>query len=87
MSEVVELFEAAEGRWRWRYRTDDLALESNESYESADEARHAARVAYPGVSISSREDAAPEESERSSAIGWLALLLVIVVLLRSRRAR
>jgi hypothetical protein len=87
MSEVVELFEGAEGRWRWRYRTDDLALESNETYESADEARQAARIAYPGVTISSREAEAPEDSERSNAIGWLALLLVIVVLLRSRKAR
>jgi hypothetical protein len=87
VSEVVELFHSAEGRWRWRYRTDELALESNESYESVDEARHAARIAYPGVSISSREVEAPEDSERSSAIGWLALLLVIVVLLRSRRSR
>jgi MYXO-CTERM domain-containing protein len=87
MSEVVELFEDAEARWRWRYRTDELALESNESYESADEARQAARVAYPGVAISSRERNATEDSEPSGAIGWLALLLVIVVLLRSRRAR
>jgi MYXO-CTERM domain-containing protein len=87
MSEVVELFEDAEGRWRWRYRTDELALESNESYESADEARHAASVAYPGVSLSSRERNATEDSEPSGAIGWLTLLLVIVVLLRARRAR
>jgi MYXO-CTERM domain-containing protein len=87
VSEVVELFQSAEGRWRWRYRTGDVALESNESYDSVHEARHAARIAYPRVPVSIREGTAAEDSESSGAIGWLALLLVIVVLLRARRAR
>jgi uncharacterized protein YegP (UPF0339 family) len=87
VNENVELFQSADGRWRWRYRTDEVALESNESYESVDEAQHAARVAYPDSPISSQEGNAGTEPESSSAIGWLALLLIIVVLLRARKAR
>jgi uncharacterized protein YegP (UPF0339 family) len=87
VNENVDLFQEADGRWRWRYRTDEITLESNESYESLDEAQHAARVAYPDARVSSRESTAGTESESSNAIGWLALLLIIVVLLRARKGR
>jgi uncharacterized protein YegP (UPF0339 family) len=84
--ETVELFQGPEGRWRWRYRAGDTALESNESYDSAAEAQDAARIAYPGVSITGL-DAAFSDPEQSRAISWLALLLIIVVLLRARKER
>ena len=87
MNETVELFQDAGGRWRWLYRTDEVALESNESYESSHEALHAARVAYPDTPISIQEGVGTVDQEPSTAISWLALLLVIVVLLRARKAR
>jgi hypothetical protein len=87
VNETVELFQVAGGRWRWRYRTDEVALEGNESYESSHEALHAARVAYPDTPISSEERVGAHDQEPSDAISWLAVLLVIVVLLRARKGR
>jgi hypothetical protein len=86
VNEVIDLFQGTKGRWRWRFRSDDVALDSNESYGSAHEARDAALIAFPGVPISGH-DVTTEESEPSSALGWVALLLVIAVLLRARKSR
>jgi hypothetical protein len=87
LTEVVELFRTTDGRWRWRYRAGEVALESNETYETAEEAEGAAATAYPGLVISMESGSAVEGDEPHSAISWLALLLVMVVLLRARKSR
>ncbi|MGH2788330.1 MAG: hypothetical protein ACRDJV_10530 [Actinomycetota bacterium] len=85
--EVVELFRTTDARWRWRYRAGEVALDSNETYDTAEEAEGAARTAYPGLVISVESGSAVEGDEAPGAISWLALLLVIVVLLRARKSR
>jgi uncharacterized protein YegP (UPF0339 family) len=84
MTEIVELF-PTKGVWRWRFRNGEVALESNESYDTLEEATEAARVAYPNVPMTEVEG--EQDTSHSDALGWLALLLIMIVLLRARKAR
>jgi hypothetical protein len=50
--ELVQVWRQQDGSWRWRYVVlDHTELRSNRGYESAVEAVHSARQAYPGVMI------------------------------------
>jgi hypothetical protein len=43
----VEVFQEADGRWRWSFADDKVELKSNRTYENRDSAIGAARTAYP----------------------------------------
>jgi hypothetical protein len=50
--ELVQVWRQTDGSWRWRYVVlDHTELRSNRGYESAEEAIHSARQAYPSVAI------------------------------------
>ena len=43
----VDVFQEADGRWRWKYQDGSVDLKSNRTYSDADSAVRAARMAYP----------------------------------------
>ena len=50
--ELVQVWRQRDGSWRWRYVVlDHTELRSNRGYESAEEAIHSARQAYPDVAV------------------------------------
>jgi hypothetical protein len=49
--ERVELWQDARGRWWWKYVGPDVELQSTSPYTTKEEAEHAAREAYPGLTI------------------------------------
>jgi ubiquinol-cytochrome c reductase cytochrome b subunit len=54
----LTVYPEPDGRWRWRYRraADDLELDSNKSYVTADDAEHSARQAFPEAPLVSSGD-------------------------------
>jgi hypothetical protein len=82
----VEVYQEADGRWRWQYQDDKLGLKSNRTYGNEGAARRAARTAYP------------DHFRRRSVAGYtdrgfihkiasiLAIVLTIVVWRRRRGA-
>lgn len=63
---VVEVYEAGEGTWKWRYREPltDVELDSNNTFSSRDAAAGSARRAYPDLAIAG-EGESPDRGSRA----------------------
>jgi ubiquinol-cytochrome c reductase cytochrome b subunit len=91
---LVELWEQADGTWRWRFTHPALALNltSNRAFATRAEAVGTARTAYPETAIKQlspeprkRADAVRETGRRAGALATWAALLAIGILRRRRR--
>lgn len=79
----VEVFQEADGRWRWEYRDDKLGLKSNRTYGDEWTARRAARTAYPDH-FRQRSASHTDAGFIRKIAGMLAIVLTIVVWKRRR---
>jgi hypothetical protein len=81
----IEVFQEADGRWRWEYRDDKIDLKSNRTYSSSDSALEAASIAYPDVFSPQ-----PPPRAQKGFLGAIAKVLtfaLVVVVWRRRGAR
>ena len=81
----IQVFQEADGRWRWEYRDDEVDLKSNRTYGSSDSALEAARIAYPDVFRPP-----PRPQAQKGLLGVIAKVLtfvLVVVVWRRRQAR
>ena len=94
----VELWEQADGTWRWRYSdpTGALQLTSNRAFASREEAVGTARTAYPATVINhlpprrplqEKAGAERETRRRAGSLAKWAALLTIGILRRRRKRR
>jgi hypothetical protein len=86
VSARIHLQQGGDGRWRWAYIDGDLELVSNGLYATVEEARAAARLAYPDVALA--DTAAPAGARPGRRPSPWSLLLGMAALWRAyRRAR
>jgi hypothetical protein len=72
----VDVFQEADGRWRWQYRDGDVDLKSNRTYGDTDSAMTAARIAYPEQFT---DPAARSQRSSRGLIDKLSSLMAIVL--------
>lgn len=84
MSTRVDVWEERSGRWRWAWRAGERELLSNQTYPTEQEARAAARVAYPElVPSAAKSSVRPRFPERA---GFLSLVLAMLAVWRAYRS-
>jgi hypothetical protein len=81
---AIEVFQEADGRWRWEYRDGTVTLKSNRTYGDAGVALHAAQMAYPDSFEDGSRSLARSEGVVKKLANLLAVALVIVVWRRRR---
>jgi hypothetical protein len=90
---VLELWQAPNRRWRWRYLEPSgdsrpLAFDSNKDYDSRQAALASATTAYPGVTVLAPPDGDDRHRGRARRrLLLLALAVVVVWVLRPPRRR
>jgi hypothetical protein len=80
----IQVFQEVDGRWRWEYRDDTVALKSNRTYGDAGLALHAAQMAYPDSFEDRSRSLARSGGVVKKLANLLAIVLVIVVWRRRR---
>jgi hypothetical protein len=84
----VEVFQESDGRWRWSFSDGRVDLKSNRTYEDADSAMRAARMAYPEhFHVHTANKALGSGGLVSKIARLLALVLLIVAWRRSNKSQ
>ena len=87
MASAIDLWQEADGRWRWAYKENGLEIMSNHPYATMDAAVEAASIAYPDVPIAAlRRDLSSDDVSTRPSLATL-LLMIIAVWRWYRRAR
>ena len=81
----VEIFQEPDGRWRWSFSNGRVDLKSNRTYEDADSATRAARMAYPEHFHVHAAKAVGSGGLVSKIARLLALVLLVVAWRRSNK--
>jgi hypothetical protein len=82
----VDVYQEADGRWRWEYRDEKVALKSNRTYGDADSAIRAARTAYPEQFNHGSGSGQASRGLVGKVSFFLTIALAVVVWRRRRRS-